>query len=343
MSLEDWSVNTRAGWLTLGLTMTDTEVPIEPWFQVIRVDYGGCLVATADGPTFARCRGEVAVGDWVQLSPDAEPAVKTVAERRTQLTRRDPEGRIQVLAANVDLVLVAAPADRLSLARVEREIAIAWDSGAQPVVLLMKADLDNGTHIAELRGRLLGVDVLAVSVVDTASLDAVRALLAPDRTAVLLGPSGAGKSTLVNALLGTHAAETGEVRAGDQRGRHTTTARELHAAPSGGYLIDTPGLRSLSLAVDEESVLATYPDIAEVGQHCKFRDCTHSHEPGCAVAAAVSSGALSADRVASFHRLMKDLDYVRRRDDPVAAQEHKALWRQRSMDARRMYRGGHKS
>jgi ribosome biogenesis GTPase / thiamine phosphate phosphatase len=316
--------------------MTDTETPTELWFHVIRVDYGGCLVSTEDGPTFARTRGEVAVGDWVQLSPDAEPAVENVAERRTQLTRRDPEGKIQVLAANVDVVLVAAPADRLSLARAEREIAIAWDSGAQPVVLLMKADLDDGTHVSELRERLLGVDVLAVSAVDSKSLDAVRALLAPDRTAVLLGPSGAGKSTLVNALLGSQAAATGEVRSGDHRGRHTTTARELHAVPSGGYLIDTPGLRSVSLAVDEVSVLATYPDIAELAGHCKFRDCTHSHEPGCAVSAAVSSGELSPDRLASFHRLMKDLDYVRRRDDPVAAQEHRALWRQRSMDARRL-------
>ena len=318
--------------------MTERPSPDAPWLRVVRVDYAGCMVATDQGSIFARSKEPTAVGDWVHISADNEPKVEHIAERRTQVTRRDPEGRVQVLAANVDLVLVTAPADRMSLARVEREIAIGWDSGAEPVVLLTKADLDDGSNITGLRERLLGVRILSVSAPDSDGLDDVRALLQPEHTAVLLGPSGAGKSTLVNALLEREAAETGEVRGGDHRGRHTTTSRELHVVPSGGYLIDTPGLRSLSLAVDEDAVLATYPDVASLADECKFRDCTHEHEPGCAVLQAVATNDLSPERLTSYQRLLKDLDYVRRRDDPVAAAANKALWRQRSMDVKRMYR-----
>ncbi len=264
--------------------------------------------------------------------------VEAIAERRTQVTRRDPAGLLQVLAANVDRVFVTAPADRLSMARVEREVAIGWDSGAEPVVLLTKADLDDGSTAAVLSERLLGVDVVPVSAAENEGIDAIRSLLQPDLTAVLIGPSGAGKSTLVNALLGESTATTGAVREGDHRGRHTTTARELHVVPTGGFLIDTPGLRSLSLAVDADAVSATFPDIVELAVDCRFGDCTHGHEPGCAVLAALADGTLSADRIDSYVRLMNELDYQLRRDDPLAAQAHAALWRQRRMDARRLYR-----
>ena len=325
---------------------SDASLP-EP-VRVIRVDYGGCTVANADGPHFARALEPVAVGDWVRLTDDNEPRVAEILERSSQLTRRDPVGMLQVLAANVDLVLVTVPADRVSLNRAEREVTIAWDSGAVPLVLLTKADLDDGTQLDALRDRLIGVEVIGVSTLDDAGLDdtglgALRERLRTGdseggRTAVLLGPSGAGKSSLVNALLGADAAAVKEVREDDHRGRHTTTTRELHVIPTGGCLIDTPGLRSLSLAVGDDAIEAAFPDIYDLAHGCRFRDCTHAHEPDCAVTAAADSGALDPARLGSYHRLMRDLDYQVRRDDPVAAQANKALWRQRSMDIRRLQR-----
>lgn len=315
-------------------------------WRVVRVEHGWCLAAAGSdaepGAQRVRCTLPVAVGDWVRLSADPDPAVVAVDERRTAVTRRDPAGLTQVLAANVDLVLVTAPADRPSPARVEREVTIAWDSGAVPVVLLTKADLDDGTVVAALADRLAGVDVQAVSCETGEGLDAVRALLQPDRTGVLLGPSGAGKSTLVNRLLGREATVTGPVRDSDHRGRHSTTFRELHPLPGGGYLIDTPGLRSLALAVDESAVEAAFPDIAEIATDCRFRDCTHEHEPGCAVILAVAAGKLSQARLDSFRKLARESDYQRRRDDPVAAREARAVWKARSKAARQLFkeRGG---
>ena len=314
--------------------------------RVIRVDYGGCMVDVTGGPRFARAHGPVAVGDWVLLSDD-EPHVEAIIERTSQLTRRDSSGLLQVLAANVDLVFITVPADRMSLNRAEREVTLAWDSGAVPVVLLTKADLDDGTSLEALRDRILGVDIIEVSTLTGRGLDTVRSRLVsggedhadnPGRTAVLLGPSGAGKSSLVNALLGSEAATVQEVRAEDHRGRHTTTARELHVVPSGGFLIDTPGLRSLSLAVGDDALEAAFPDIYELAAGCRFRDCAHAHEPDCAVITAAESGELDLARLDNYHRLLRDLDYQLRRDDPVAAQANKALWRQRSMDIRRLQR-----
>lgn len=306
--------------------------------RVVRVEHGWCLVAQDGGGARARCTVPVAVGDWVRLSAAANPAVVDVMERRTAVTRRDPAGLTQVLAANVDLVFVAAPADRYSAGRVEREVTIGWDSGATPVVLLTKADLDDGSAQAELAERLVGVDVHPLSASTGQGLDTVSALLVPDRTAVLLGPSGAGKSTLVNALLGREATPTREVRSADHRGRHSTTFRELHRVPSGGFLIDTPGLRSLSLTVDEDAVADAFPDIAGLAAGCRFRDCRHGQEPGCAVIEAVASGRLSAARLDSYRKIARELDYERRRDDPVAAREARAVWKARSKAARQFFK-----
>lgn len=298
----------------------------------------GQAAGTGDAVRRVRCTLPVAVGDWVRVSADDDPSVLAIDDRRTAVTRRDPSGLTQVLAANVDLVLVTVPADRPSPARVEREVTIAWDSGAIPVVLLTKADLDDGSICARLAERLAGVDVHPVSSETGDGLETVRALLRPDRTAVLLGPSGAGKSTLVNRLLGREATVTGPVREGDHRGRHSTTFRELHALPGGGYLIDTPGLRSLALAVDEGAVEAAFPDVAELAVDCRFRDCTHEHEPGCAVILAVHSGTLTQARLDSYRKLARETDYQRRRDDPVAAREARAVWKARSKAARQLFK-----
>lgn len=306
--------------------------------RVVRVERGWTLVLVGDALLRSHCSIPVAVGDFVTLTSEDDPAVESIADRRTAVTRLDPSGLLQVLAANVDVVLVTAPADRLSVGRVEREVVIGWESGAQPVVLLTKADLDDGTLAEELRERLVGVDVLDVSSETGSGIEDVRALLRPDRTAVLLGPSGAGKSTLVNALLGEQVTVTGPVRESDQRGRHSTTFRELHVIPGGGYLIDTPGLRSLSLAVGEEAVESTFPDIAELAAHCRFRDCAHESEPGCAVLEAVEGEQLSAERLASFRKIAREMDYQLRRDDPAAMAENRALWKSRAKAVRQMYK-----
>jgi ribosome biogenesis GTPase len=290
------------------------------------------------GDTRARSRSPVAVGDWVRVDRDDISTVRAVAPRWSQVTRRDPMGLTQVLAANVDLVLVAVPADRMSIARVEREVAVGWDSGAEPVVLLTKWDLDTGSALQQLHERLVGVEVIPVSSVTGAGADHVIRLLQPARTGVLLGPSGAGKSSLTNLLAGREVAATGSVREGDRRGRHVTSARELQVLPSGGVLIDTPGLRSLSLAEDHGGVAAAFPDIEELGSQCRFRDCAHEREPGCAVAAAEAAGTLDADRLANYRKLRRELDFQARRDDPVAAQEARARWKQVAKASRQLYK-----
>jgi ribosome biogenesis GTPase / thiamine phosphate phosphatase len=306
--------------------------------RVVRVDIDSCQVATADGETRARSRTPLAVGDWVRVRLDDIGTVEQVAPRWSQVARRDPTGLTQVLAANVDVVLVAVPADRMSLARVEREVAIGWDSGAKPVVLLTKSDLDAGEAAQQLRDRLVGVDVIVVSSVTGNGADDVARLLRPARTGVLLGPSGAGKSTLTNLLAGREVAATGEVREGDRRGRHVTSWRELLVLPSGGVLIDTPGLRSLSLAEDHGGVAAAFPDIEELADQCRFRDCAHDLEPGCAVVGAQEAGTLDAARLANYRKLRRELDFQLRRDDPVAAKEARAVWKQRAKASRQLFK-----
>lgn len=305
--------------------------------RVVRVDLDSVVVATEDGEHRARARELPTIGDWVAVQvEDGDAAVAGVAPRWSALVRRDPTGRSQVLAADVDLVLVTAPADRLSVARVEREVALGWDSGARPVVLLTKADLAPAELPDELRARLAGVDVVPVSSVTGEGSDDVVELLQPSLTAVLLGPSGAGKSSLTNLLLGEEATPTGEVRAEDHRGRHVTTSRGLYAVPTGGVIIDTPGLRSLSLGLDRGGVAAAFPDIEELAVDCRFGDCQHEHEPDCAVLAAEGEGRLDGARLVNYRKLRRELDFVLRRDDPLAAREHRRVWKERSKASRRL-------
>ncbi|HWE54585.1 MAG TPA: ribosome small subunit-dependent GTPase A [Acidimicrobiales bacterium] len=272
-----------------------------------------------------------AVGDWVATDDNL---IRDILPRWSALARTDPDpsGRPQVLAANVDLVLITAPADRASPGRVERELAMAWECGAAPVVVVTKADL-NPQLPGALAGRLLGVDVIGASAVTGGGIDDLRHRLAPNRTAVLLGPSGAGKSSLANALMGDSVQATGAVRDDDRRGRHTTTSRQLMIVPGGGVLIDTPGLRSLALAgADVESV---FPEIETVAAGCRFSDCSHELEPGCAVLAAVADGRLDRDRLNSWRKLQREVAADRRRRDPMARQETIRVHKQRTKEFRR--------
>lgn len=328
----------QLGWnVRVETDLADLAVGLHPG-RVIRVERGACVVALADDDHVTQPAAGAAVGDWVGVRRNGDATViEAIAARWSQLTRRDAEGRTQVLAANVDLVLVTAPADRLSAARVERETVMAWEAGAEPVVLLTKGDLATPDQLGQLHRRLPGVDVIETSVITRAGTDRVRDLLRPDLTAVLLGPSGAGKSSLANLLLGTGRLAVGDVRSGDHRGRHTTTSRHLVAVPGGGALIDTPGLRSLALT-GEDGIAAAFFDIEDRAVECRFADCRHEQEPGCAVRAAVDSGQLDADRLASYHKLRKESAYQARRDDPLARAEAERVWKIRAKASRRLQR-----
>ena len=282
--------------------------------RVSRVDRGRLSVLTADGESRVHPGAGLydesglsgpAVGDWVAVRGELAVAVlpRTSAFVRTVAGRTSAA---QVVAANLDTVVVVdSLTGEARLRRVERYLAVAWSSGATPVVVLTKADLcdDVAAGVNQVREDALGVEVLAVSSVTGEGVDAVRALLAPGRTGAMVGPSGVGKSSLVNALSGDTIADTGEIRESDGRGRHTTTARELHLLPGGGLLVDTPGMRELSLYDDSEGVDTAYADVTALAADCRFRDCQHRTEPGCAVAAAIEDGSLDPARYNAWRKL----------------------------------------
>src|SRR3954452_20902567 len=305
--------------------------------RVARVDRSLLTVLAADGERRVRPASALydeagldspAVGDWVALRGELAVAV---LPRRSAFTRT-VAGRTsaaQVVATNLDTVLVVeALAGAARLRRVERYLAVAWGSGATPVVVLTKADLcdDVPAAVAEVAEDALGVDVVPVSSVTREGLGAVAAHLGPGRTAAMVGPSGVGKSSLANALAGRPVAATREIRE-DGRGRHTTTARELHLLPGGGLLVDTPGMRELALYDDVEGVDAAYPDVVGLAAGCRFRDCEHRTEPGCAVAAAIDDGTLDPARLLAWRTLQREAHRQLLRVDARARAEDRARTR----------------
>ena len=275
------------------------------------------------------------VGDWVaaRVYPgDGLAVVDAVLPRRSALVRRAAGRRdeVQLLAANVDLLLVAAPLDGdLRARRIERFLALAREAGVPPVVVLTKSDLaaDPAAALAAARGLSGGAPVFAVSARTGHGLDALSALLLRRLTAALLGPSGAGKSTLVNAFLGEARQATREVREEDHRGRHATTRRELFALPSGALLVDTPGLRELALWDASEAIAATYDEVSSLSASCRFRDCRHEAEPGCAVREAAGSGAIDEERLAAFEKLRREEESLEARRALGPARAEKLRWK----------------
>ena len=314
--------------------------------RVIRVDRDRVsVVTTTEVVRSARGDPLPSIGDWVGLAeggPEGDLLVTSVLTRRSVLGRRgvgkSPDG--QVMAANVDLVFIVVGMDRVVLNRVERELVAAWDSGATPIVVLTKSDLvDDPIDVAaEVSARSQGVDVIVTSAVTGEGIADVIALPQPNRTVVLLGASGVGKSTLANALLGDDVLDTGEVRAQDHRGRHTTTVRCMVTLPHGGVLIDTPGIRSLGLLEFEEGLSLAFPDIEELATGCRFRDCTHRTEPECAVRAAVASGDLDPARLRSYEKLQRELARADRVGDPLAIRAEMRRWRAITKSARQVSR-----
>ncbi len=263
--------------------------------------------------------GNIATGDWVLVADTADgPTIEVVLPRRSTFVRGDPREGLaqgaQVVAANVDTVFVVqALSNGPNLRRLERELVLAYQSGAAPVVVLTKSDLvpePAAVHNAleDVERIAATVTTLVVSAVTGDGIEALRRYATQGRTVALIGASGVGKSTLVNRLVGDDVQATAEVRARDQRGRHTTVARELVPLPSGGVLIDTPGLRAVSLWEADEGLERAFAEIETLGRDCRFNDCRHAGEPGCAVTAAVAAGTLDPERFASYQRLNDELD-----------------------------------
>lgn len=274
-----------------------------------------------------------AVGDWVGLRGRPEngrATIHAVLWRRSAIARKtaDRNSVDQVLAANVDVVfLLTGLDDDFSLRRLERYLATAWESGAEPVVVLTKTDLCAAVadHVLEAEGVAIGVPVLPVSNLTGDGIDAVEAYVRPGKTAVLLGSSGVGKSSLLNKLAGRELMRTGDVAA-DGTGRHTTTHRELLRLENGGLVIDTPGLRELQLF--EGDLGSAFSDVEELAADCRFRDCAHQREPGCAVLAAVDNGVLELDRLRSWRKLQRELASIAARADKRLHAERKRRWKQ---------------
>ena len=333
-----WSSVTAAGWAALA----------EPGLQPGRVtteERGVVHVATATGPVVATLAGRLrhaseqdldvllpAVGDWVGLA-DAGPGtgvVHVVLPRASAIVRRSPTDRslpTQVLAANVDVafVMTSLNAD-FNLRRLERYVAVAWESGALPVVLLSKADLAadiDGMRVAA-EATAPGVEVIAVSAISGEGIEAVRAHLGTRRTVVFIGSSGVGKSSLINALAGAELLPTASIREDDGRGRHTTTRRQLVRLVD-GLVIDTPGLRELALA-DGDGLADTFGEVDTIARACRFSDCRHASEPGCAVRAALSDGSLDSGRFAAFRKLEREAHRAELAGNAVARKAERRKW-----------------
>ena len=313
--------------------------------RVVAEHRGSYVVATERGEVKAAVSGRFrydiataedfpAVGDWVALEPadGRESAIiHDVLLRTTRFARsaRGDVGGAQVIAANIDLVLIVTGLDHdFNLRRLERYLALAWSSGAEPIIVLNKADMcdDVAGRVADATLVAPGVPVRVVSALDGVGLDSLTPLLEPGKTVALLGSSGVGKSTIINALLGYERQQTGAVRADDQRGRHTTTSRELLVMPSGVLLIDSPGMRSVGMWEVEEGLADAFSDIEEFAAGCRFSDCTHIGEPGCAVQQAIVNGSLPAARLESQRRLARESAALAARVDPVARAAHRKRW-----------------
>ncbi|MBK3578262.1 ribosome small subunit-dependent GTPase A [Streptomyces sp. MBT65] len=319
--------------------------------RVARVDRGLCDVITAFGTVRADTEfvvprdpmKVVCTGDWAAVDPEGGSPryVRTLLPRRTAFVRSTSSKRSegQILAANVDHAIVAVPLNgEIDLGRIERFLALAWESGAQPVVVLTKADLvPDATTLSylvdDVETTAPGVPVLTVSAAAGDGID-VLAAVAAGGTSVLLGQSGAGKSTLANALTGEDLMDVQSTRDVDGKGRHTTTTRNLLALPGGGVLIDTPGLRGVGLWDAQTGVGQVFAEIEELAGRCRFHDCAHVAEPGCAVLAAVENGELPERRLDSYRKLMRENQWIVAKTDARARAELRRDWKRKGAEGK---------
>ncbi|WP_045732594.1 ribosome small subunit-dependent GTPase A [Pseudarthrobacter chlorophenolicus] len=308
--------------------------------RVVRVDRNLLLVAVADGLLHLPypLSGEAAVtGDWVWIGPNraGDQQILAVLPRRSELSRKrafEDSSAEQVLAANMDTVGVVVPVDRpLTHNRLERTLVAAWDSGATPLVIITKADLAQVADdvVGKVILQAAGVEVVTTSAENGDGIDELMAHIPAGGTIVLLGPSGAGKSTLINALVGREVQHTGEVRSGDFKGKHTTTSRELVPLANGTVLMDTPGVRGFGLFDAEDGMGEMFGDVEELAARCRFADCGHGNEPGCAVREAIEDGLLTERRWHSYLKMQREIAALARRSDVAAQRAYYREWHQK--------------
>jgi ribosome biogenesis GTPase len=312
--------------------------------RILAEDRGSYVVWTAAGERRAAITGRFrheaggdlsiypAVGDWVAIDggPD-DAAIHAVLPRRTALVRQASGKRTaaQVVGANVDIVFVVVSLNLdLNFRRLERYLAVAWESGAEPVVVLSKADLvdDPAPLLAAVERVAIGASILPESAIDGRGIEEIRARIGLGRTAAFVGSSGVGKSTLLNRLAGEDRATVKEIRADDSRGRHTTTRRQLHILPDGGLVLDTPGMRELALW-DQDGVEQSFPEIDDLVTSCRFGNCRHNGEPGCAIAVAIATGSLEVGRLEAWRKLEREALHQVRRVDALARAEERRKWK----------------
>jgi len=316
-------------------------------FWRVAGDFGECWAEASGKLRLAADEGAdwPAVGDWVAAEVhgvDTPGMIQEVLPRRSKFVRKMAGKKLdeQVIAANVDTALLVSSLDGdFSPRRVERYLAQCWESGARSVIVLNKADTCEAVRekAAEMERVAIGTAVCVVSATTGQGFGELEEFLKPGQTLVLLGSSGVGKSTIANRLLGEAVQEVQPVRESDSKGRHTTTARELFILPGGALLVDTPGLREMQLWDAEDGVAQTFADIDLLAARCKFVDCSHQEEPGCAVRAAVSSGELDAARLENRRKLLREQEFLRRKVNPEAQQENKELWKKLHRAQRQKY------
>ncbi len=348
MSLEDYGWDDRwAG------KFTDAHRPESVPARVVAEHRGQYRIRTGEAELAARISGRLrheaaspadlpTVGDWVAASDGrgGEAQINLVLPRLTRFSRKSAGARTdeQVIAANVDTVwIVTAFGPNLNRNRIDRYLALVWESGAEPWVILSKSDLADAPQqtAADLESSLLGIPVHPVSARDGSGLEALAPALAPGKTIALLGSSGVGKSTLLNSLAGSEVMLTGDIREGDGKGRHKTTHRQLVLLPCGGLLLDTPGMREIQLWNAEAGLGKSFADVGSLSESCRYADCGHDSEPGCAVRQAVEQGVLDHGRLESYLKLRKELDYLERKQDVRAALKEKKRWKEITSGYRR--------
>ncbi len=279
----------------------------------------------------------IVVGDWVVWTRGDPVVVQRRLERQSMIRRRDPGGGTQVIAANVDVALLCLPADEpVNVRRLERWLAVANDADVELVVVLTRSDLGDPEVARAEIANIADLRTVPVSAIADRGREALMEVIEPRKTAVLLGQSGVGKSTLTNWLLDRSVQSTGGIR-DDGRGRHTTTARQLFGLANGGWLLDNPGVRSVGL-LDESALSSVFAEVDALVERCRFRDCHHDAEPGCAVQQGLIEGALDPDRLAAWRKLQREIAYEARREDPALQRAERDRWKQRHLEQRRRYK-----
>lgn len=314
--------------------------------------YGELSAAVSGRMRYAQESVYPAVGDWVAVTtgPDGQQGtIHAVIPRRSEFTRKAAGPRLdkQTVAANIDTVFLTSALDNsrnFNLRRLERYLTVAWQSGASPVIVLNKVDLCPvpEKYIMEAEQSAAGVPVHAVSATENIGMDYLKSYIPPGRTAAFIGPSGVGKSALINSLLGTERQATGEVREDDKRGRHTTTMRELIFLPGGGMVIDTPGIKELGIWGDEDDLAGVFDDIESLALECRFKDCSHDTEPGCAVKEALRIGELDSARFESYRKLQKELRFIASKEEYSLKLAEQARWKKISRLGKQLKKVGRK-